>query len=81
MTKPTITFYNWNGYACRIHETKQGSRTADLYRGGVGLVEVCPTDVWWESKQISKKHYQELVREEIALYKKREAREQSKEDC
>jgi hypothetical protein len=73
-----ITYYSWEGDACRIHDEDEYWRKADLYRGGVGLIKINASDVLWKSKPIGKREYQLLVREEIALYKEREAREQAK---
>lgn len=66
----TTTFYRWNGDACRVHEDKDGTLTADVYRAGRGTLPVSATDILYGSVEISEKQYKELVREEIAISKK-----------
>ncbi|MGD0960595.1 MAG: hypothetical protein ABSB19_12385 [Methylomonas sp.] len=77
--KITYHYYSWEGDPCRIHIDADGNWIkADLYRGGIGLIEVYASDVWWGSKPIGKHEYQLLVLEEIALHKEQMAREQTK---
>jgi hypothetical protein len=73
MTEPetSIRYYNWEGHACRVYKHANGNTTADIYRGGQGVLPVEPTDVEFEATPISEKAYQELVLEEIDLHKRK----------
>jgi hypothetical protein len=71
-TPEVITsFYNWEGDACRLHEHADGQETADLYRGGKGLLPINPSDIHFCATEISEATYQELVLEEIARRKRK----------
>ena len=63
----TIRYFEWECDACRVIEYANGRVTADLYRGGKGLIEVNSCDVIWGGKEIGEKSYKELVLEEIAM--------------
>jgi|CXWL01.1.fsa_nt_gi L-rhamnose isomerase len=69
--KVSISYYNWEGDACRVHEDAKGNLTADIYRAGKGTLPVSPTDVMFNSREIGEDEYKELVLEEIAISKKR----------
>ena len=69
MTEPSETYvlyYNWEGDACRLVQHPDGSMSADLYRGGKGLLPIDIADVLFGAKRISEDMYKELVLEEIA---------------
>jgi hypothetical protein len=67
----SINYYSWEGDACRVIEDVSGNITADIYRGGKGLLSVNPTDVTFNGSKINELQYKELVREEIALSRKK----------
>jgi hypothetical protein len=61
-------YFRWDGDACRLHKHQNGRETADLYRGGLGLVPI--NSVEWEwGVPISFEQYQDLVEEEIEVRK------------
>lgn len=65
----SVKYYNWEGDACRVHTHADGSITADIYRGGKGVLPVDVSDVIFSAGEISEAMYKQLVREEIALRK------------
>jgi len=65
-----ITYFSWEGDACRLLEYPNGDTTADLYRGGKGLLPIQVSDVLFGAKEITEEAYKELVLEEIALSKR-----------
>lgn len=67
----SISYYSWEGDACRVVENENGNITADIYRGGKGLLSVNPTDVMFNGSKINEIQYKELVREEIALRRRK----------
>lgn len=67
----SISYYSWEGDACRVVEDVNGNITADIYRGGKGLLSVNPTDVMFNGSKINEIQYKELVREEIALRRRK----------
>jgi hypothetical protein len=67
--KPSIDFFRWEGDACRLLTHSDGSQTADIYRGGRGILPIETTDLLSCAVQISEEMYKELVLEEIALSK------------
>ena len=56
-----ITFHDWDGDACRVHQIPNGGVTADIYRTGRGHVVISAADVLWEGVQISESAYNRLV--------------------
>ncbi len=61
-------FFSWEGDACRLHKEASGVLTADLYRGGMGIVPINPSDILFGAKEVSKEAYEALVQEESALH-------------
>jgi hypothetical protein len=62
------SYYSWEGDPCRLHETTTGDTTADVYRGGKGIVPIDSHELVWKAKRIGHADYQELVSEEKALF-------------
>jgi hypothetical protein len=60
-------YFNWEGDACRLHEQKDGSQTADIYRAGRGILPISPADLFFCASEIGYGRYKELVEEEDAL--------------
>ncbi len=69
--KTSITYYSWEGEACRVHEDEMGNMEADIYRAGTGTVPVKPYDVIDNSRRISEEEYKDIVLEEIEYHKKK----------
>lgn len=67
----SISYYSWEGDACRLHEHPNGDMTADIYRAGEGVLPINVTDILFGAKRISEEAYKELVLEEIALSKRK----------
>ena len=71
MATPRIRYFNWEGDACRLHEQKDGSQTADIYRAGRGILSISPADLLFCAPEIGYARYGELVEEEDALSQRR----------
>jgi hypothetical protein len=66
-----IVYCSWEGTPCRLLQHKDGSMTADIYRGGKGLVEIDAGDLLFGAKEISEATYKELVLGAIAREKRK----------
>ena len=65
-------YYEWEGDACRIHTTRKGQLTADIYRAGRGIVPVAVVDVEWDGFRVSEPAYMRLIALDDALKNKAE---------
>lgn len=48
------TYHEWEGDACRWHRLPNGDQTADLYRGGKGIVPTDASNLFYKAIQISR---------------------------
>ncbi len=67
--EPNISYYRWEGDACRLIEDENGRITADIYRAGRGHLPISESDILFNGVIINEEEYKELVLEEIALKK------------
>ena len=72
--KSGTTFYEWEGDACRLHVQTNGAMTADIYRGGKGILPISIMEIFFCSAQISEARYKKLVKEENEVYEVRRQR-------
>lgn len=63
-------YFSWVGDACRLHEHKNGSVTADLYRGFKGIVPISPADLLRGATEVGPLTYQELRDKESAFHER-----------
>lgn len=66
---PGTTYHSWDGDACRLHIDKNGDMTADLFRGGKGILPISPVDILWGAHEISERHFKVLVKDEKRRYR------------
>ena len=60
--EPSTRYFRWEGDACRVHAHENGDLTADIYRAGIGFLEVCASDVLDSSAQIGREEYEQIIK-------------------
>jgi hypothetical protein len=68
--EPSTRYYQWNGVPCRVHRSKSGRVTADMYYAEFGHVPVKAKPVEEGSFLIGREEYEGLVEIEKTWYEK-----------
>jgi len=64
------TYYDWDGAACRLHRHDNGNVTADVFRGGKGLIAMSAATIEWEGAPISAATYHTMVERETERHRR-----------
>ncbi len=62
-----IRYYNWDGDAARLREDPNGGLIAEFYRRGKGFLPMGESEIFFNSFEINKEKFDELIREEDSL--------------